>query len=222
MVPTDARIDRVAVPATLDPRGRRPRDPVDDRVGPARRDHVGLFVERLGAVGEDLEDAGRAIVRSGDSVDGLSDVPLVGEGFAALADEIEDSAATRQAGSFDRGTTSTGWRCSWAPSWRSAPDPRARALGAAACVQGARTASVDALAPNRRRARDGLPREPRRWRRAASAAPTGERRPGRRSRVRPVRGPGEAQGRITSPCDRRRGSRDPFGTSSPKATPTRR
>ena len=49
---------------------------------------VGLFVERLGAVGEGLEDAGRAIVRSGDSVDGLSDVPLVGEGFATLADEI--------------------------------------------------------------------------------------------------------------------------------------
>jgi hypothetical protein len=49
---------------------------------------VGLFVERLGAVGEGLEDAGRAVVRAGDSVDDLSDVPLVGEGFATLADEI--------------------------------------------------------------------------------------------------------------------------------------
>jgi hypothetical protein len=49
---------------------------------------VGLFVERLGAVGEGLQDAGRAVVRAGDSVDGLSDVPLVGEGFATLADEI--------------------------------------------------------------------------------------------------------------------------------------
>jgi hypothetical protein len=49
---------------------------------------VGLFIERLGAVGEGLEDAGQAIVRSGDSVDDLSDVPLIGGGFDALADEI--------------------------------------------------------------------------------------------------------------------------------------
>jgi hypothetical protein len=49
---------------------------------------VGLFVERLGAVGEGLQDAGRAIVRSGDSVGDLADVPLVGGGFDALADEI--------------------------------------------------------------------------------------------------------------------------------------
>jgi hypothetical protein len=49
---------------------------------------VGLFVERLGAVGEGLEDAGEAIVRSGESVDDLSDVPLIGGGFDALADEI--------------------------------------------------------------------------------------------------------------------------------------
>jgi hypothetical protein len=51
---------------------------------------VGLFVERLGAVGEGLQDAGRAIVRAGDSVNDLSDVPLVGGGFDALADEIRD------------------------------------------------------------------------------------------------------------------------------------
>lgn len=49
---------------------------------------VGTFVERLGAVGEGLEDAGRAIGRAGDAVDQLSDVPLVGEGFATVAQEI--------------------------------------------------------------------------------------------------------------------------------------
>jgi hypothetical protein len=49
---------------------------------------VGSFVSRLGAVGEGLEDAGGAIVRSGDSVDSLSDLPLVGEGFDTLAGEI--------------------------------------------------------------------------------------------------------------------------------------
>jgi hypothetical protein len=49
---------------------------------------VGTFIERLGAVGEGLEDSGRAIVRAGDAVGDLSDVPLVGEGFAAVADEI--------------------------------------------------------------------------------------------------------------------------------------
>ena len=83
---TDARIDRVAVPATLDPRGRRPRS-CGRRVGPARRDRrpVRRTARRRR---RGLEDAGRAIVRSGDSVDGLSDVPLVGEGFATLADEI--------------------------------------------------------------------------------------------------------------------------------------
>jgi hypothetical protein len=49
---------------------------------------VGTFVERLGAVGEGLEDAGRAIGRAGDAVDQLSDVPLVGEGFSTVAQEI--------------------------------------------------------------------------------------------------------------------------------------
>ena len=82
---------------------------------------VGLFVERLGAVGEGLEDAGRAIVRSGDSVDGLSDVPLVGEGFATLADEIRGLGRDTAGGVVRSRTTSTGWRCSWAPGWRSAP-----------------------------------------------------------------------------------------------------
>ena len=49
---------------------------------------VGTFVERLSSVGEGLEDAGQAIGRAGDAVDGLSDVPLVGEGFSTVADEI--------------------------------------------------------------------------------------------------------------------------------------
>jgi hypothetical protein len=49
---------------------------------------VGTFIERLGAVGEGLEGSGRAIVRAGDAVGDLSDVPLVGEGFAALGEEI--------------------------------------------------------------------------------------------------------------------------------------
>ena len=49
---------------------------------------VGTFVERLGAVGEGLEDAGQAIGRAGDAVDSLSDVPLVGEGFSTVAEEI--------------------------------------------------------------------------------------------------------------------------------------
>jgi hypothetical protein len=49
---------------------------------------VGTFVERLSAVGEGMEDAGQAIGRAGDAVDGLSDVPLVGEGFTTVADEI--------------------------------------------------------------------------------------------------------------------------------------
>ena len=49
---------------------------------------VGSFVARLGAAGEGLEDAGGAIVRAGDSVDSLSDLPLVGEGFDTLAGEI--------------------------------------------------------------------------------------------------------------------------------------
>jgi hypothetical protein len=49
---------------------------------------VGTFVERLGAVGEGLEDAGQAIGRAGDAVDSLSDVPLMGEGFSAVAQEI--------------------------------------------------------------------------------------------------------------------------------------
>ena len=49
---------------------------------------VGTFVERLGAVGEGLEDAGQAIGRAGDAVDTLSDVPLMGEGFSTVAEEI--------------------------------------------------------------------------------------------------------------------------------------
>ena len=49
---------------------------------------VGTFVERLGAVGEGLEDAGRAIGRAGDAVDELSDVPLMGAGFAKIAGEV--------------------------------------------------------------------------------------------------------------------------------------
>jgi hypothetical protein len=51
---------------------------------------VGTFVERLGAVGEGMEDTGRAIGRAGDAVDQLSDVPLVGEGFDAIAQEIQE------------------------------------------------------------------------------------------------------------------------------------
>ncbi|MGI8617192.1 MAG: hypothetical protein ACR2L4_10510 [Actinomycetota bacterium] len=49
---------------------------------------VGTFVERLSAVGEGLEDAGQAIGRAGDAVDTLSDVPLMGEGFSTVAQEI--------------------------------------------------------------------------------------------------------------------------------------
>jgi hypothetical protein len=49
---------------------------------------VGTFVERLGAVGEGLEDAGQAIGRAGDAVDTLSEVPLMGEGFSTVAEEI--------------------------------------------------------------------------------------------------------------------------------------
>ncbi len=51
---------------------------------------VGTFVERLGALGEGLEDAGRAIGHAGDAVDQLADVPLVGEGFSELASEIRE------------------------------------------------------------------------------------------------------------------------------------
>lgn len=51
---------------------------------------VGTFVERLGAVGEGLENTGRAIGRAGDAVDELADVPLVGEGFSAVAEEIQE------------------------------------------------------------------------------------------------------------------------------------
>jgi hypothetical protein len=50
---------------------------------------VGSFVERLGAVGDGLEDAGRAIGRAGEAVGQLSDVPLVGEGFSEVAAEIQ-------------------------------------------------------------------------------------------------------------------------------------
>jgi hypothetical protein len=49
---------------------------------------VGTFVERLGAVGESVEGAGQAIHRAGDAVGRLSEVPLVGDGFEAVADEI--------------------------------------------------------------------------------------------------------------------------------------
>jgi hypothetical protein len=49
---------------------------------------VGTFVERLGAVGESLEGSGHAIHRAGDAVGRLSEVPLVGEGFEAVANEI--------------------------------------------------------------------------------------------------------------------------------------
>jgi hypothetical protein len=49
---------------------------------------VGTFVERLGAVGESVEGAGHAIHRAGDAVGRLSEVPLVGEGFGAVANEI--------------------------------------------------------------------------------------------------------------------------------------
>ena len=51
---------------------------------------VGTFVERLGAVGEGMEDTGRAIGRAGDAVGQLSDVPLVGEGFDVVAQEIQE------------------------------------------------------------------------------------------------------------------------------------
>jgi hypothetical protein len=51
---------------------------------------VGLFVARLSAVGDGLQDAGRAIGRAGDAVGELSDVPLVGEGFATVATEIRE------------------------------------------------------------------------------------------------------------------------------------
>jgi hypothetical protein len=49
---------------------------------------VGTFIERLGAVGEGMEASGRAIVRAGDAVGDLADVPLVGEGFGVVAEEI--------------------------------------------------------------------------------------------------------------------------------------
>ena len=49
---------------------------------------VGSFVARLGAAGEGLEDAGGGIVRAGDSVDSLSDLPLVGDSFDTIAGEI--------------------------------------------------------------------------------------------------------------------------------------
>jgi hypothetical protein len=50
---------------------------------------VGTFVARLGAVGDGMENTGRAIGRAGDAIDQLSDVPLVGEGFATIAEEIQ-------------------------------------------------------------------------------------------------------------------------------------
>jgi hypothetical protein len=50
---------------------------------------VGTFVERLSAVGDGLQNTGRAIGRAGDAIDQLSDVPLVGGGFATVAQEIQ-------------------------------------------------------------------------------------------------------------------------------------
>jgi hypothetical protein len=51
---------------------------------------VGLFVERLGAVGEGIRDAGAAVGRAGTSVGELGDVPLVGGGFSDLSARIDD------------------------------------------------------------------------------------------------------------------------------------
>jgi hypothetical protein len=51
---------------------------------------VGTFVERLGAVGDGMANTGRAIGRAGDAIDQLSDVPLVGEGFGTIAQEIQE------------------------------------------------------------------------------------------------------------------------------------
>jgi hypothetical protein len=51
---------------------------------------VGMFVSRLSAVGDGLQDTGGAIVRAGDSVAGLADVPLIGEGFGTIGAEIGD------------------------------------------------------------------------------------------------------------------------------------
>jgi hypothetical protein len=51
---------------------------------------VGTFVERLSAVGDGLQNTGRAIGRAGDAIDQLSDVPLVGGGFATVAQEIQE------------------------------------------------------------------------------------------------------------------------------------
>ena len=49
---------------------------------------VGTFVGRLSAVGEGVSDAGRAVGRAGDAIADLSDVPLIGGGFAELSSEI--------------------------------------------------------------------------------------------------------------------------------------
>lgn len=51
---------------------------------------VGTFVARLGAVGDGLQDTGRGIVRAGEAIGDLGDVPLVGEGFAAVGSEISE------------------------------------------------------------------------------------------------------------------------------------
>lgn len=58
---------------------------------------VGTFVGRLGAVGDGLQDAGRAIGRAGDAVGELSEVPLVGAGFGAMASEIREVGRETQA-----------------------------------------------------------------------------------------------------------------------------
>lgn len=58
---------------------------------------VGTFVGQLGALGDGLQDAGRAIGRAGDAVGDLADVPLVGEGFGAIASEIREIGDETQA-----------------------------------------------------------------------------------------------------------------------------
>ena len=58
---------------------------------------VGTFLGQLGALGDGLQDAGRAIGRAGDAVGDLSDVPLVGEGFGAIASEIREIGDETQA-----------------------------------------------------------------------------------------------------------------------------
>lgn len=58
---------------------------------------VGAFLGRLSALGDGLQDAGRAVGRAGDAVGELSEMPLVGEGFAAIASEIREIGGETQA-----------------------------------------------------------------------------------------------------------------------------